>query len=114
MRNPIQLVPFFSNGSNGLIISATASSSSTAMVAPSAPLDPVFPTSVRIYNKGTDLIFFNTSKGPGSASATSPNTDKAVPEGNTEIFSVPDDHDHINIICASSTATVYVMPGWGS
>lgn len=107
----VQVVPFLPNGSNTVTISATSASSSTAITAPGSPLNPEQPGTVRVYNKGTDLVFINFSKGAGSAAVAS---DMPVPSGNTEIFWVPNGADHINVICASTTATVYATPGWGT
>ena len=106
----VQVTPFLPNGSNTVSVSATASSSSTALTAPISPLNPEQPGTVRVYNKGADLAFFNFTKGTGTATTA----DVPIPSGNTEVFWCPAGMDHVNVICASATAVVYFTPGQGS
>jgi hypothetical protein len=105
----VQVTPFLKIAAT-VAVSANASSQATALTAPANPKNPEQPGTVRVYNAGADLVFFNFSIGTGTATTA----DIPIPSGNTEVFWCPAGCTHVNVIASSATATVYFTPGQGS
>lgn len=82
-------------------IAATAASSSTAIDA--------YSMACRIVNSGAVGIFVSFSTGAGAVTVAN---GTYIPAGATEVLT-KGANTHINVICASATATVYVTVGEG-
>lgn len=110
MMETVQVTPFLPIGSNTITVSATGTSSSTAITAPTNPQNPEQPGTCRIYNAGPGLAFVKFGTGTVVAAIAS---DMPIPAGNTEVFWVPAYTTSVGVISAS-TSTVYLTPGQGS
>ena len=102
--------PFVANDASTVTISATSSTSTTALTSPAKGL-----FQVRLYNAGTKVVFvrFGTS---GSVVAAI--TDIPIPPGALEVMSLEGNTSapitHIAAICAATeTTTLYVTTGIG-
>lgn len=85
-------------------VSATSSSSSTALNSADVAAD-----SIMITNAGTGTVFAIWGKGTQTAVAT---TSVAILAGQTMIFDKAIDADNVGLVSAS-TSTVYLTPGSG-
>lgn len=106
--NPTDVRPFIQTG-NTITISATGTSSSTAISA-SRPAVSELPGTMKIYNSGAVVVFIRQ----GATAPTATSADTPIAPGNTETIQMLGDTAFIGCITASSTATVYVTPGQGS
>ncbi len=105
----VQIIPFLQVGAT-ISVSANASSTSTAITAPNSPKNPALPGTVRVVNRGADLVYVSFSV--ASIAATS--ADLPIPSGNTEVFWAPAGTAFVNVIASSASATVLFTPGQGS
>jgi hypothetical protein len=66
---------------------------------------------IRVYSAGPDIGRIRT--GVSSADAAAATTDVPIFPGAIEVFSIPSNHTHVSVICASGSTTVYVTTGIG-